>query len=106
MKVLHSMASSTLDLPADTYIYKIIQNQKSLAVISSDDKLLLVDATTLNAQSRVRSHQGVTCLESYNSSFDTVVTCGRDAKTNIWDLRLQDGAKVICLKRGRSSTLS
>jgi hypothetical protein len=102
MKLFHSILSSNLNLPVDTYIYKITQSQKSLAVISSDDSLSWVDPATLEAQSCVTSHQGVTCLESYDSSQGILSTCGRDAKTSIWDLRLGNGAKVLSLNRRRS----
>jgi len=86
-------STSHLSLPPDTYIFDIatIPGAASFAVISSDDSVRNVDATTLREISRPGAspgvHQGVTCLHCPHDQPGKVLTAGRDGLVKVWDSR-------------------
>jgi WD40 repeat protein len=82
--------TSSLSLPADSYIYRIVSVGATLAAISSDDSLRIIDPSTLQEVSDgiVKNvHAGVTCLERIDNDHNTILTAGRDAAIRCWDLR-------------------
>jgi WD40 repeat protein len=94
--------SSNLELPANSYIYKIIttapredaliyQKADQLAVISSDDSLRFFDPTTLQIlpDGIIQNvNDKVTCLERGNDlPSNLVATAGRDGLVKYWDNR-------------------
>jgi WD40 repeat protein len=86
MHTLKPVASSTLSLPTDNYIYTLTPSAPgTFAAISSDDSLRVFD-TSLNASViSTTAHHGVTSLRSFGDSL--LVTGGRDGKVKVWDVR-------------------
>ncbi|KAL2056679.1 hypothetical protein ABVK25_003073 [Lepraria finkii] len=107
MKVATLTKTSSLSLPVDSYIYKILQVDSNLAAISSDDSLRIIDSTSLKeiAGGILKNvHTGVTCLEASENDTKGFLTAGRDAVVRSWDLRsgrstleLSDGSNTPCL---------
>lgn len=96
--------SSSLSLPVDSYIYKIVHVNGNLAAISSDDSLRLIDLKTLQeiAGGVLKNvHDGVTCLQSVDHDPNSVLTAGRDAVVQRYDLRL--GQKTMQLGDGQQT---
>lgn len=91
MHTLKAVASSTLSLPADNYIYSITASAPgTFAAISSDDSLRVFDAANLGHTSVVSNatHAGVTCLRSFAvGESQLLATGGRDGKVKVWDVR-------------------
>lgn len=106
MHNLQAVASSSLSLPADSYIYGITAAAPgTFAAISSDDSLRLFDAADLNRGAVVSSHThdgGVTSLRSYAGE-SQLLTGGRDGKVRIWDARA--GGPVVEMETGESMFL-
>jgi WD40 repeat protein len=109
MSLATSIASSHVGLPPlNSYIYKIISTAPrqdpltyskldQLAIISSDDSLRFLDATTLSASPNGiidNANKSVTCLERANDVPSNVVaTAGRDGYIRFWDKR--SGQKAL-----------
>lgn len=90
MNTLAPVASSTLNLPSDSYIYSIIPAPDAYAVISSDDSLRVFDAATLQVLPGgiiERTHAGVTSLKQFDDQGKVLATAGRDGLVRSWDLR-------------------
>ncbi|MCJ1428309.1 WD repeat-containing protein 89 [Sticta canariensis] len=92
MKPASLTSESSLSLPADSYIYKLIHTSQNaaLAAISSDDSLRIFDPEQLQLQAGGifhKTHEGVTCLETFDADPHCVLTAGRDAAGRCWDLR-------------------
>jgi WD40 repeat protein len=106
MHNLQAVASSSLSLPADSYIYGITAAAPgTFAAISSDDSLRVFDAADLNRGAVVSSHThdgGVTSLRSYAGE-SQLLTGGRDGKVRIWDVRA--GGPVVEMETGESMFL-
>ena len=106
MHNLQAVASSSLSLPADSYIYGITTAAPgTFAAISSDDSLRVFDAADLNRGAVVSSHThdgGVTSLRSYAGE-SQLLTGGRDGKVRIWDVRT--GGPVVEMETGESMFL-
>lgn len=94
--------TSVLSLPADSYIFKISNVNGNLAAISSDDSLRLIDRDTLReiAGGVLKNvHHGVTCLQALDHDPNSVLTAGRDATVQGYDLRI--GEKTMQLGDGQ-----
>lgn len=92
MRAASLLSSSSLSLPPNSYIYKIlpIHQLAALAAISSDDSLRIFDPETLqlvNGGVRTEVHDGVTCAELGGVDQQLIMTAGRDAAIRGWDLR-------------------
>lgn len=92
MKSANLLSESPLSLPADSYIFKIlhIDQNATLAAISSDDSLRIFDPEKLQLEAGGifnKTHEGVTCLETFDADPHCVLTAGRDAAGRCWDLR-------------------
>ena len=95
--------TSSLFLPADSYIYKIVPVNGLLAAISSDDSLRLIDLKTLREIGGGvvdRVHAGVTCLQVVDQDPNSLLTAGRDAAVRSYDLRT-GGQKTLQLGDGQ-----
>ena len=82
---------SDLSLPVDSYIYKIAHVNGILAAISSDDSLRLIDIHTLRELAGGvlnNVHDGVTCLQVPDHDPSSLLTAGRDAVVQQYDLRI------------------
>lgn len=104
MRHANLTTTSILSLPADSYIYKIIQVNSNLAAISSDDSLRLVDLKTLHeipGGVLDNVHDGVTCLQAVDDDPNSVMTAGRDAVVQRYDLR--NGQKTMQFSDGQHS---
>lgn len=104
MRLANLTATSVLSLPADSYIYKIVYVNGNLAAISSDDSLRLIDVRTLReiAGGVLNNvHNGVTCLQAVDNDLNSVLTTGRDAVVNQYDLR--NGQKTMQLSDGQQT---
>ena len=94
---------SSLTLPADSYIYKILPVNSDIAAISSDDSLRIINSTSLqDITSGILNnvHAGVTCLEAAHNEKSILLTAGRDAVVRTWDLRL--GKSTLDFSDGKS----
>lgn len=102
MHLLQPVASSSLSLPASSYIYALSASSSSadgpLATISSDDSLRLFDSRSLQLVSVVsaNTHEGVTSLKNYSGdgsghSQGLLATAGRDGAIRFWDARAGQG---------------
>ena len=105
MHTLKAVASSTLSLPADNYIYSIVPSAPgTFAAISSDDSLRMFDAADLDRGSVVStaSHNGgVTALRSFAlGESHLLATGGRDGKVKVWDVRAGNGNPVVEMETG------
>ena len=92
MKIIEQTASSSLALPPDSYIYRIVPIDGKIAAISSDDSLRIVDPCTFQQipDGLIENvNEGVTCLELHPDSGSHLSTAGRDGVVKTWDLRVQ-----------------
>ncbi|KAF2021084.1 WD40 repeat-like protein [Aaosphaeria arxii CBS 175.79] len=102
MTTLAQIHQTTLSLPPETYIYKIISTSPreyphnytktaNLAVIASDDSLRIFDPISLNlvADGVIKNaNASVTCLERVEGSEGNLLaTAGRDGFVRFWDAR-------------------
>jgi len=102
--------SSNAGLPPDSYIYKIISTASrqdpltytktdQLAILSSDDSLRYLDASTLKVlpDGVVRKvNDKVTCLGRANDAAGNIVaTAGRDGSIRFWDSRSRKKALEV-----------
>lgn len=74
-------ASSSLTLPPDSYVYKVLPVNAGLAAISSDDSLRTIDLNTFQEISNgilADVHSSVTCLVATKNAFNSLLTAGRD----------------------------
>jgi len=98
MHTLKSVASSTLSLPPDNYIYSITASGPgTLAAISSDDSLRVFETANLDRGSVVSNatHDGVTSLRRFAvGESQLLATGGRDGKVKVWDVRAGKGPVV------------
>ncbi|KAF1954115.1 WD40 repeat-like protein [Byssothecium circinans] len=107
-RMLNPTLSSTLGLPPDSYIYRIISTaprqdpltysqSDQLAIISSDDSLRFLDPTSLNTNGVVKKvNDKVTCLERTNDLPSNVVaTAGRDGLVHFCDKRSRQKALSV-----------
>lgn len=108
MRPSQLLSSSTLSLPADTYIYKLtsVSGDDKLAAISSNDTLRLFDPSLqlLPHGALDQVHEGVTCLENFEASVGCLLTAGRDAAVNVWDPRV--GSQRLLQIRGEYASES
>ena len=91
MRLARLTTTSSLTLPADSYIYEVVKINGNLAAISSDDSLRLVDLRTLQeiADAVLKNvHDGVTCLQAVDHDPSGLLTAGRDAVVQRYDMRL------------------
>ena len=97
MHIAASNAESQVDLPAGSYIYCIVpSSSSSIAAISSDDSLRLIDSTRLHGLGKGvfhDIHRGVTCLQTIKDRPNVFLTSGRDAAVRGWDT--DSGGKVV-----------
>jgi WD40 repeat protein len=104
MHTLKAVASSTLSLPADNYIYSIVPSAPgTFAAISSDDSLRVFDATDLDRGSVISNtaHNGITALRSFAmGESHLLATGGRDGKVKVWDPRAGNGSPVVEMETG------
>lgn len=104
MHILKAVASSTLSLPADNYIYSIVASAPgSFAAISSDDSLRVFDAADIDCVSVISqaTHDGVTSLQSFAmGDSHLLATGGRDGKVKIWDVRSGNGTPAVEMETG------
>jgi WD40 repeat protein len=104
------ITSSDAGLPPNSYIYKIISTAPrqdpltyskldQLAIISSDDSLRFLDASTLSLSPNgalKNVNEKVTCLERANDAPSNIVaTAGRDGFIRFWDKRTGQKALEI-----------
>jgi hypothetical protein len=106
MHTLKAVASSTLSLPADNYIYSIVASAPgTFAAISSDDSLRVFDAADLDrgsVVSRATHDGGVTSLRSFAmGEAHLLATGGRDGKVKIWDARAGNGSPAVEMETGK-----
>ncbi|OQE46307.1 hypothetical protein PENCOP_c001G00363 [Penicillium coprophilum] len=106
MHILKAVASSTLSLPADNYIYSIVPSApRTFAAISSDDSLRVFDAD-LDRGSVISNaaHNGVTALRSFAmGESHLLATGGRDGKVKVWDARTENGSPVVEMATAKHS---
>lgn len=91
MRLASLTATSSSSLPADSYIYDIIHANGKLAATSSDDSLRLFDPHNLQeiADGVLNNvHEGVTCVQVVDQDPNGLLTAGRDAVVQRYDLRL------------------
>lgn len=105
MHTLKAVASSTLSLPADNYIYSIVPSAPgTFAAISSDDSLRVFDAANLDRGSVISNathNGGVTALRSFAmGESHLLATGGRDGKVKVWDVRAGNGSPVVEMETG------
>ncbi|KAJ5458420.1 hypothetical protein N7475_009808 [Penicillium sp. IBT 31633x] len=107
MHTLKAVASSTLSLPADNYIYSIVASAPgTFAAISSDDSLRVFDAADIDRVSVIShaTHDGVTSLQSFAmGDSHLLATGGRDGKVKIWDVRSGNGTPAVEMETSRGS---
>ena len=90
MRIANLTTHSDLPLPVDSYICKIAHVNDILAAISSDDSLRLIDIHTLREIAGGvlnKVHDGVTCLQVPDHDPNSLLTAGRDAVVQQYDLR-------------------
>lgn len=104
MHTLQAVASSSLGLPADNYIYSIAASAPGcFAAISSDDSLRVFDAANLDRVSVIsrKTHNVVSSLRSWTAGdAQLLVTGGREGKVKVWDVRA--GNAVVEMETGES----
>jgi len=104
MHTLKAIASSSLGLPAENYIYSIAASAPGcFAAISSDDSLRVFDAANLDRVSVIshKTHDGVSALRSYTTGdAQLLMTGGREGTVKIWDVRA--GNAVVEIETGKS----
>ena len=104
MRLASLTTVSSLSLPADSYIYRILHVDGNLAAISSDDSLRLIDLQTLReipGGATTNVHDGVTCLQAVDHDPSSLLTAGRDAVVQRYDVRL--GQKTMQLGDGQQT---
>lgn len=104
MRLANVTSHSDLSLPVDSYIYKIAYVNGVLAAISSDDSLRLIDIHTLReiAGGVLKNvHVGVTCLQPSDHDPSSLLTAGRDAVVQQYDLRI--GQKTMKFSDGQQT---
>lgn len=116
MKLFNEIASSSLRLPKDSYIYSFAEvtidrydDTCSLAVISSDNSLRIFDVKTLDLVPNGvfdSVHSSVTCLAKFANSayYPLLLTGGRDGCVRGWDTR--SGSKIVELAAPKGEPLS
>lgn len=109
MAPMTQVLSSSLGLPPSSYIYKLLSTSPrqdpltytktdTLAVVSSDDSLRLLNPATLNLlpDGLVKVNESVTCLERVDDAASNLIaTAGRDGFVNCWDKRSKGKALSI-----------
>ncbi|KAI6839175.1 hypothetical protein KC340_g17977 [Hortaea werneckii] len=87
------VASSTLGSEPDTYFYSLARTgTNSLATIGSDDTLRIFDPSTLRNITAARiPGSGLSCLQTFSASDQTLATAGRDGTIRLWDTRSSSG---------------
>ncbi|KAI6250627.1 hypothetical protein HI914_00298 [Erysiphe necator] len=88
---MHSLFAKDIfriSTPENTFIYDIFRFSKSLAVLSSDDALRLLDPYAMCTESRKISNVGanVTCCTSLDRN-NLVAVAGSNGEVRIWDMR-------------------
>ena len=99
MRVASLTATSSLSLPANSYIYQIVNVNDKLAAISSDDSLRLIDLQSLreiDGGVLNNVHDGVTCLRLVDHEPNCLLTAGRNGVVQGYDLRF--GQKTMQLR--------
>lgn len=108
MHTLKAIASSSLGLPAENYIYSIAASAPGyFAAISSDDSLRVFDAANLDRVSVIsrKTHDGVSALRSYTAGdAQLLVTGGREGTVKVWDVRA--GNAVVEMETRESVSIS
>ncbi|CAG8408000.1 unnamed protein product [Penicillium salamii] len=100
MHTLNPVASSTLSLPTDNYIYTLTPSAPgTFAAISSDDSLRLFDAGLNASVLSSAAHVGVTSLARFGDSL--LATGGRDGKVKVWDVRA--GKSVVEMQTAKQA---
>ncbi|KKA24237.1 WD domain protein [Rasamsonia emersonii CBS 393.64] len=105
MHTLQAAASSSLNLPAGSYVYALAGSPSSaggsFAAISSDDSLRLFDGQSLKlvsvAAAKTHDQGGVTCLKEFRqgptgTAQGLLATAGRDGAVRLWDVRAGHGS--------------
>ncbi|KAI9817117.1 MAG: hypothetical protein M1827_001229 [Pycnora praestabilis] len=90
MREFGQVKSTSLSLPAESYIYSLLPASRNIALISSDDSLHVLDQESLEALpgcNFLNVHNGVTCLKVCDDGGNVLVTAGRDGLVTYWDLR-------------------
>lgn len=99
MPALRSCSSSSLSLPAGSYIYSLCPSGPALAAISSDNSLRRFDRNTLNLLPdgvvRDTHPAGVSSLCPVDGDDGLLATCGRDGTVKLWDARSSGAAAVF-----------
>lgn len=77
-----------ISTPANTFIYDLFPFSTSLAVLSSDETLRLLDPRALCTESRILRDVGeqVTCCTTLDR-YNLVAVAGRNGDIKIWDMR-------------------
>ena len=102
MRLASLTTTSFLSLPANSYIYRIVHVNGNIAAISSDDSLRLIDINTLReiAGGVLNNvHDGITCLQVVDDDPYGLLTAGRDAVVQRYDLR--SGQKIMQVSDGQ-----
>ncbi|EEQ33656.1 hypothetical protein McanMca71_003987 [Microsporum canis] len=104
MPALRSCSSSSLSLPAGSYIYSLCPSGPALAAISSDNSLRRFDRNTLNLLPdgvvRDTHPAGVSSLCPVDGDDGLLATCGRDGTVKLWDARSSGAAAVFHADKG------
>lgn len=103
MKSSELLGTSSLSLPAASYIYSVVpvKGNASIATIASDDSLRIFDPQTLQVISGSefdKVQDGVTCLKNLDGHAGTLTTAGRDATVRCFDPRT--GTRTLELSHG------
>ncbi|KAL2351463.1 WD domain-containing protein [Cryomyces antarcticus] len=81
-------ASTTLALPAGSYIYTLLPTPAGIAALSSDDSVRLFSADTLAVTHVLpNTNKSVTSLKPVSAGGEVVATAGRDGVVRCWDSR-------------------
>ncbi|KAK5294428.1 hypothetical protein LTR16_001287 [Cryomyces antarcticus] len=81
-------ASTTLALPAGSYIYTLLPTPAGITALSSDDSVRLFSADTLAVTHVLpNTNKSVTSLKPVSAGGEVVATAGRDGVVRCWDLR-------------------
>jgi WD40 repeat protein len=120
MAPLVQTLTSSLGLPPNSYIYKVLSTSPrqdplkynstdQLAAISSDDSLRFFDPATLQVLPDgiiENVNKGITCLERVDDpESNLVATAGRDGMINFWDKRSRQKVMIV-QSRGCTSVWS
>lgn len=102
MYTLDELSAFKIQQPADTYIYDIASVGSSLATISSDGRLRLLDPLALDMRplNEIRTlHSDITSLKVPEGQENVVCTAGRDGWVLMWDVRT--GQRIGAVASGR-----